>query len=131
MLSVKKSTNENLIGQLAKNSNRIVVTRGSEFNPKRKKDNAVIADIRDSDIVDNFAQTLKIDISHKADPGWMTWPEIYINFLENKTLKFSFGVLIDYWIRSSAWEGDYVLLNYKWFHEWLLENEISYFKRDS
>ena len=123
--------NENLISQLAKGSNRIVVTRGSEFNSKRKKENVVISDIRDSDIVDDFAQTLKIDLSHKADPGWMTWPEIYINFLENKALKFSFGVLIGNWIRSSAWEGDYVVLNYNWFHEWLLEHGVSHFKVDS
>ncbi|MCO7222717.1 hypothetical protein [Pleionea sp. CnH1-48] len=123
--------NKNSISQLAKDSNRIIVTQQKALNIKRKKGNIVIADIQDNDVVNRFAETIEIDTSTKAAPGWMMMPEIYINFMNNKTLIFSFGILIGYWIRSNQWEGDYIVHNHNWLHEWLLENGVSSFQRRS
>lgn len=108
---------EVLIKQLSETSNRIIITQDREFNPKRKKENIVLADIRSDKIVREFSSTIKIDSSRKADPGWMTEPEVYVNFLEDKLLVFSLGLLIGIWVRSRSWEGDYVINNPVWFHE--------------
>ena len=123
--------NECIVNEVARGSNRIVITKGSPFNPKRKKENSVLGDIRDIKKVEEFWASIKLDQTTKINPGWMTMPEVYVTFLDNKSALFSFGILIDSWVRSSVWDGDYKVLNYHWMHEWLLENGVSYFERDT
>lgn len=121
--------NKNLIRQLSKKANRIVVTQDGAFNPKRKRENKVLADIRGSGVCNIFGQTIKVDCCSKAYPDLMTLPVVYLNFLEDRILIFEIGILIDNWIRSESWEGDYAIDNTIWFHDWLIEQGVSYFDR--
>ena len=119
---------EDLIKFMSESSSRIVITQSREFNPRRKKENIVLTDIRGKQIVKEFCSAIKIDVSSKGGCDWMTLPKIYLNFLDEKILIFSIGILFDGWVRSSSWEGDYVIKNAVWFHEWLIDNGVSYFE---
>ena len=123
--------NCDLLKNLSEGSNRIVVTQNSIFNPKRKKENIVLSDVRDIGLVHEFISGFKIDIHSQTYPGWMTAPEVYINFLiDNKSI-FNFGIVLNNSVRSSGWKGDYSIENASWFHSWLLENEVTYFERNT
>ena len=117
------------IKELSEKSTRIVVTQNREFNLKRKKENIILADIGSRRVVREFC--LKIDISRNAGPDWMTMPQVYLNFFEDKLLVFSLGVLFYGWVRGSSWDADYPINNAAWFYEWLLENRVSFCERDS
>ncbi len=123
--------NSDLIEELSEGSNRIVVTQNSTFNPKRKKENIVLSDVRSIRTVNDFISNFKIDIHSQTYPGWMTAPDVYINFLIDKESIFNFGVVLNNLVRSSHWKGDYAIENASWFHSWLLENKVKYFERNT
>jgi len=123
--------NIDLINQLTENSNRIVITQNTGFNPKRKVENVVLADLRGIEIVSRFSSEIEVDTLSRTDPGWMTAPEVYVNFLNKKQLLFSFGVLLGHWIRSNSWDGDYAIQNVDWFHDWLVKNGVHFFEKDT
>jgi len=61
----------------------------------------------------------------------MTLPIIYINFVKDKVNIFNFGVLTNYYVRSNQWKSDFPICNSNWFDEWLQNNGITYFAKNT
>ena len=116
------------IAELCKRCDRIVITTERPLNVKNKKVNSVLADIRDANEIEFVGFCLQMDME-SFNGSWMSPVEVYINFLQSKSLIKSVGVVLQGLLRSEEWNRDYELINYQEFHEWLLKNGATYTPR--
>ena len=119
------STNFNTCLQEQINAcNRIVITASGPFNPKNKKSIEALADVRDPDDIEFAKSLLGVDLT--ACPNWMSPVDIYLNFMLDKSLISSVGIVLGSWLRSPEWNGDYALVDHQAFHRWLDDHHLIY-----
>ena len=101
--------------------NRIVVTAQTQFDPKDRTRTPVLADIRDPAAIEIAKNVLLVE-PDSCRGSWMSPVDIYIAFLTGKSLIGSVGVVLDSWLRSSIWEGDYAVSSDHDFRAWLKDH---------
>jgi hypothetical protein len=104
--------------------NRIVITASGPFNPKNKNSIEALANIRDPGDIELAKSLLGVDSD--AWPSWMSPVDIYLNFMQDKSLISSVGIVLGGWLRSPEWNGDYALVDHQAFHRWLVEHHVIY-----
>lgn len=57
--------------------------------------------------------------SESGEGAWMSPADIFINFMNGKTLSHSIGVVLGDWLRCSEWGSDYALKGHRHCHDWL------------
>lgn len=118
-MSLKKTQNVNTyIDDLFSQCNRIVITARHQFNPKNKKSIEALVDIKDPGDIELAKPLFRVELDGQ-EPGWMSPVDIYINFMRDKSLIDSIGIVLDSWLRNDQWDGDYPLKNHQDFHRWL------------
>jgi hypothetical protein len=110
--------------ELFSECNRVVVTSSVPFNPKNKKSIEALADIRDLRDIELAKSLFLVDLD--VCQSWMSPVDIYLNFMLDKSLISSVGIVLGSWLRSSEWNGDYCLLNHQAFHRWLDGYHVTY-----
>jgi hypothetical protein len=113
------------LDELFKDCNRVIITASRPFNPKNKKAVEALADIRDPRDIE-LAQSLFLVDLNSCRGSWMSPVDIYLNFMVDKSLSCSVGVVLGGWLRSQKWKGDYALLNHLEFHRWLNIHHVDY-----
>jgi len=107
------------------NANRVVFTNSGAYNPKKKKGNSVIADIRDAQKIRNLYRCLEIIYDPNPETtGWMSPPDYTITSMNDKEVIDSVNVVLKGWLRKAAWKSDYSLIRYEDYRDWLSENII-------
>ncbi len=109
--------------RLLSGCNRIVVTAGAPFDPRDKKSNKVLADIRDVASI-GLAKVAFVVDPNSCKGSWMSPADIYVGFLSEKSLIGSVGVVLSSWLRSTDWEGDYGVTNHNELQNWLLDHGV-------
>jgi len=112
------------ISRLLSEINRIVITVAAPFNPKNKKHNDVLADIRDVAVLEQAKEVFLVD-PNSSQGSWMSPVDVYISFLNGKSLVGSVGVVLNNWFRCEGWEGDYAVAHSEAFQHWLLDCQRS------
>ena len=113
------------VKDVTNNCNRIVITEKNPYDPKKKKKNIVLADVQDEREIAFFLTKLNIDkASNKGN--WMSPIDIYFNFMINKSFSTSIGLVLESWLRSTEWSGDYAIKNHQEFQAWLSNNKEKY-----
>jgi hypothetical protein len=102
---------------------RIVVTTETPFNPKNKKYNDVLADIRDAASI-GLAKDAFLVGPNSCKGSWMSPVDVFVAFLDGKFLLGNVGVVLNSWLRSPSWEGDYAVENQHVFWRWLQDNKV-------
>ena len=112
------------VQRLLSGCDRIVLTMQSPFDPKHKKRNSVLADIRDAASIESAKEVLVVD-NDAPNPSWMSPVDLYVAFVEGKRLVGSVGVVLRNWLRSEDWDGDYALKDHHEFENWLGRHGVS------
>ena len=118
------------IKELAAKSNRIVITEKKAYDPKNKKSNIVLADIRENNEIDFICSKLLIDETSN-EGSWMSPIDFYINFMNSKSILKSIGVVLDSWLRCTEWDGDYAINNHNEFQAWVSNNKEKYIESNA
>lgn len=106
-------------------SNRIVLTKTGRYNPKNRKQNQVIADIRDAQQIKILYECLEIIYDPEPDvTGWMSPISYTITSMKDKEVIDSVGVVLVAWLRKAEWKSDFLLTKHEEYKEWLLKNSI-------
>jgi hypothetical protein len=112
------------VERLLSGCNRIVLTMGFPFDPKHKKRNAVLADIRDAASIESVKDVLVVDPS-SPNPSWMSPVDLYVAFVDGKCVIGSVGIVLRSWLRSEDWDGDYAVKDHHKFENWLRSHGVS------
>lgn len=113
----------NHIESLLSGCNRIVVTAANPFDPRKKKSNDVLADIRNTESIELAKDVFLVDLN-SFKGSWMSPVDVYVGFLSGKCLIGSVGVVLGSLLRSPDWEGDYAVKNHHELHSWLLNHGV-------
>jgi hypothetical protein len=111
------------IESLLSRCNRIVVTAANPFNPRKKKSNDVLADIRDAGSIVLAKDVFLVDMN-SFKGTWMSPVDIYVGFLSGTHLIGSVGVVLESLLRSPDWEGDYAVKKPHELYSWLLNHGV-------
>lgn len=111
------NVNESILN-MVQQANRVIITKLAPYNPKRKQSNVVFADVRDRNEINAIVNSLSVDIDTFTG-YWMTSPYVHINFMQNKLLINSFGLIAGDALRSDKWDKDYFLRNKNDLLNWL------------
>ncbi|MFZ2267341.1 MAG: hypothetical protein WAV95_07150 [Azonexus sp.] len=111
------------IQSLLSGCNRIVITAATPFDPRKKKSNDVLADIRDSGSIGLAKNVFLVDIN-SFKGSWMSPVDVYVGFLSGKRLIGSVGVVLWGLLRSPDWECDYAVKSHHELLGWLLDHGV-------
>ncbi|WP_156455773.1 MULTISPECIES: hypothetical protein [Stenotrophomonas] len=93
------------MNRLLSGCDRIVVTRRYPFDPRDKKRNEILADIRDVAAIASTQDAFLLG-SNAESPSWMSPVDFYVAFLKEKTLLGSVGIVLGGLLRSEDWLCD-------------------------
>ncbi len=106
------------MNRLLSGCDRIVVTRRSPFDPRDKKRNEILADIRDVAAIASAQDAFLLGLNAE-NPSWMSPVDFYVAFLKEKTLLGSVGIVLGGLLRSEDWQGDYAPRDRQLLQCWL------------
>lgn len=106
-----------------KNANRVIVTATIPYNPKKRKDNVILADVKRECELDLLRDLIQVE-KNEGNGKWMSPIDAHINFMQDKSLLLSLGLVLDCWLRHDKWECDFHLCDCSSFHEWLVRNKV-------
>lgn len=110
---------------LIKESNKIIITGRSGFNPKKKNSKPKLAVITKDVDIQKVANALKC-YKEKGVTDWMTMPDLYIYFMFDKAIVKKFGLVISNYIRTDN-RGDMKLYDETLLHNLLKQYGIKHF----
>ena len=104
---------------LINSCDKVVITAGSEFNWKKRKNNKVIASIEEQSAIQEMSVLLSVAWDEESQ-GWLdNWPRLYINLLEDSKLTYSIGVVNRATIMVSDLDDVLNIVEYEKFGEFL------------
>ena len=104
---------------LINSCDKVVITAGSEFNWKKRKNNKVLASIEEQSAIQEMSVLLSVAWDEESQ-GWLdNWPRLYINLLEDSKLTYSIGVVNRATIMVSDLDDVLNIVEYEKFGEFL------------
>ena len=116
---------EQSIRALLNRCNRVVITAGSEFDAKKRKNNRVLVSIEDLDVIKNLQELLIFDWNEGSQVLLDNYPKIYLNFLEQGDYLYSVGVCNRAIVIVSDFDDVLDIKEYEKFGEWLEDQGVT------
>ncbi len=86
-------------------ADRVLVVDGAGYNPKHRRENVVLADVRDPDQLDRLRESVAVDENAEGF-YWMTPGSPTIVLLRGREVVAAFVCLLPYLRCAQLWDGD-------------------------